>query len=455
MSKRRTGSKPVSEDFEVHHPNAAGIDIGARELWVSVPPDRAERSVRRFGALGPDIAALCDWLLECGVDTVAMESTGVYWVPLYETLEERGVTVCLVNARHVRAVPGRKSDVLDCQWLRRLHTHGLVRASFRPAAPIVELRQYLRQRDHLVRSAGDHVRRMHHALTLMNVQLQNVISDLVGKTGLAILRAIVAGERDPKVLAQHRDFRCRASQQVVEASLVGNFQPEHVFALKHALRLYDLHQELIAECDRTAASHLDSLRPPDEPPPVPTPQKKRRPKEATVDYRSRFAHLLGVDLAAIPGLSDYSVAALISEIGTDMTRWPDSAHFASWLCLTPRTHITGGQIKNRRAMPTSSRAAQLLRMAALNAGRTQTAIGASFRNIARRKSKPEAVVATAHKLARTIYTLIRNPTPFVDLGPAGWDAAHKDRTLRNLRRRAKSLGFDVIPAASSSPQANC
>ena len=449
--KRRAKVVPPEEKFEVLRPDAAGVDIGSREIWISVPPDRSDEPVRVFGVTTPCLQAAADWLKACGVRSVAMESTGVYWVPLYEILEERGFEVWLVNSREAKSVPGRKSDVLDCQWIRRLHTYGLLRRSFRPTAKIVELRQYMRQRDTLVHSAGDQVRRMHKALTLMNIHFQTVISDITGKTGMAIIRDIVAGVRDSAVLASHRDPRCRASVETIEEALTGNYQPEHVFALRHALKLYDLHQELILECDAESARLLDSINEQAGRDVKPTPRKhlKRKAKAASVDYASRMHALVGVDLTALPGLSDYSVATLVAEIGTDMTLWKTTSHFTSWLRIVPRTDITGGKAKSRRTLPRGNRASQILRMAAVNAGRTRTAIGAFFRNFARRKGKAEAVVATAHKLARIIYTMILNQTDFEDVGVSGWEQQRRERTLRSLKRRAKVLGFRLVENADA------
>lgn len=449
---RRAPNGP--EAFEVCHPNAAGIDIGSREIWVSVPPSRDAEPVRPFETFTTDLRELADWLSECHVDSVAMESTGVYWVPLYEILEERGFEVFLVNSYEVKAVPGRKSDVLDCQWLRRLHTHGLLRRSFRPSAEVVEFRQYLRLRQTHVEDAANCTRRIHKTLTLMNLQLHNVISDVTGMTGLAILRAIVAGERDPKVLAEHRDPRCRASAETIEASLTGNYQPEHLLALDHALHLYDLHQQLIAECDRAAQKCLLTLVP--QPALIPQPKaRKRRPKEATVDYASPLGAALGVDLTTVPGFSDLSAATYIAEIGTDMSHWPTDRHFCSWLRLCPRTDITGGKPKSRRPLPTTSRATQILRMAAVNAGRTDTALGASYRSVARRKGRQQAVVATAHKLARITYAMIRNGASYEDLGAQQWEDQHRERALRRLHRQAERLGMTVHEATPEVPTAGC
>lgn len=451
--KRRSGARRGArqvKDFEVEHPDAAGIDIGAKEIWVSVPEDRAPEPVRCFRTFTAELRELVDWLEHCNVDTVAMESTGVYWIPLFEILQERGFDVNLVNAHHVKSVPGRKSDVLDCQWLRQLHRFGLLRGSFRPSAEIVELRTYLRQRETLVRTAADQIRRMQKALALMNLQLHNVISDITGKTGMSILRAIVAGERDPEVLALHRDRNCRASHAVIAASLTGNYQPEHLFVLRQALTLYDAHQRLIEECDRAVTEKLDALNAIQniDRPPLPKRRSRRSSSSPSVDLRPHFYQLTGVDLTAIPGFNDLSVAALIGEIGTDMSRWPSARHFASWLRLCPRTDITGGKPKSRRTLPGANRASQIFRMAALNVSRTNTALGAYYRRKAIRGPSGIAVVATANKLARIVYTMLRDQTPFNEIGADAYDSHQRQRAIRSLKRRAKALGFTVMDSAA-------
>jgi transposase len=437
----------------VVNPNAAGIDIGAREHWVAVPPDRAEESVRGFSALTPGLHELAEWLVKCGVTTVAMESTGVYWVPLYEILEARGINVQLVNARHVRNVPGRKSDVLDCQWLLKLHTFGLLRGSFRPTAQIVALRAYLRQRDSLVDGASQQVQHMHKALTLMNVQLQTVVSDLTGKTGMAIVRAIVAGERDAKKLAGFRDGRCRASAETIAASLMGNFQPEHMLALKHALDLYDSHQRLIADCDNAANAVLVDLtrQIKDERPALGKSPKQRHKRDPTVDYRSPAYLLTGVDLTAVPGISAYSAISLIAEIGTDMSKWQTERQFGSWLRLSPRANITGGRVTDARTMPGVSRAAELFRMAAVCAGKTATAIGAFYRRLALRRGTGRAIVATAYKIARIVYAMIKNGTTYSQLDEATYNEQQRQHAIKRLRRTAHSLGLELVaPTAASA-----
>lgn len=448
-STRKRKARRAQEKHDalaVVNPNAAGIDIGSREHWVAVPPDRCEQPVRSFSTLTPSLHELGDWLHTCGITTVAMESTGVYWVPLYEILEARGIDVQLVNAHHVHNVPGRKSDVLDCQWILKLHTFGLLRGSFRPTAQIVALRTYLRQRDTLAEGAAVQVQRMHKALTLMNVQLQTVISDITGVTGMAIIRAVIAGERDPEKLAAFRDQRCHASPETITASLMGNFQAEHIFALKQALELYDLQQRLITECDDVAHKALVELTRclKGERPALGPSTKRRNKKDPTVEYRSPAYFLTGVDLTAIPGISAYTAIALIAELGTDMSAWPTDRHFGSWLRFSPRSKISGGRIMDARTMPGISRAAELLRTAAVNAGKTSTSLGAYYRRMTLRHGSGIAVVATAYKIARIVYAMLKNGTSFISSDARTYNEGQRQHAIKRLKRTAHSLGLTLV-----------
>jgi transposase len=449
MAKKRSKRIRIPRNFDrldVVYPNAAGIDIGSKSHFVAVSPHLCEESVREFDALTPGLRELVDWLQGLGVTSVVMESTGVYWVPLYEMLEDAGFDVQLVNARHVRSVPGRKSDVEDCQWLLKLHTFGLLRGSFRPTAEIVDLRTCLRHRDTLVISSGTEVQHMQKALNLMNLKLHVAISDITGKTGMRIIRAIIDGERDPAKLAEMRDHRCKASKQTILDSLTGNFTPEHMFVLEHSLRLYDTLQQLIEECDHRASKLLANLTGPAElDTPLPKTKKKRGAKQPKVDFRTPVYKLAGVDLTAIPGISDYTAVTLLSEIGTDMSRWGSFKKFGAWLCLAPGTKITGGKVLSSKTMPTSSRPAQVLRTAAVNAGRTRTALGAFYRRMCLRRGTGRAVVATAHKLARIIFQMISTGTPFEELGQDAYEQQHRDRTLRRLKKQAADLGLALVP----------
>ena len=435
--------------LEVRNPNAAGIDIGSRQHWVAVAAHRDPQPVRWFGTTTTELVRLADWLASCGVTTIAMESTAVYWVPLYEVLEERGFEVFLVNASYARNVSGRKSDVKDCQWIQQLHTYGLLRASFRPSAPIAELRSYMRHRDMLVASAARDIQHMQKALMLMNVQVHHAVTDITGVTGMAIVRAIVAGERDPAVLATHRDPRCHATAEQVADALRGNYRPEHLFALEQALRLYDTYLELIAECDSRMDAVLQALAQRCSPPPEPAPPPKRRGRPRgslpTFEIRQPLHRLCGgADITQLDGIAPHTALQLLSEVGTDPSRWPTAKHFTSWLNLAPPTKITGGKPLRAQRPARKNRAGEILRMAAVSVGRTASALGAFYRRIAASRGKGKAVVATARKLAVIIYHLLRG-APFRPTSLAAYDERYRDHVLRRLRNRAKSLGFDLTP----------
>jgi transposase len=449
--KQRRRTKRVDE-MPRCHPNAAGIDIGAREHWVAVPADRSSTPIRSFKTMTTDLHQLADWLLECGIDTVAMESTGVYWVPLYEMLEERGIDVFLVNARHVHNVPGRKSDVRDCQWLQELHTFGLLHRSFRPTAEIVELRTYMRQRQMLIEVACDYTRRMQKALDLMNIQLHKVISDITGQTGMAIIRALVDGTYDPLKLAQHRHYACKASTKQIAEALRGNYRPEHLFVLRQALELYDAHLAQLRLCDEQIEKTVQALaalsQPPATPAPKPRKPSSKKAKQPTFEIRDPLYRLVGgVDLTQIQGVAPLTALNIIAEVGTDLSRWPTVKHFTSWLNLAPGTKISGGKRLSSRRPPVVNRVANLLRLAGLTAGRTQTALGAFHRRLAARVGKAKAVVATAHKIARIIYTLLRYGGSFQDPGAEAYEQRYRSRVISNLTRRARTLGYSLVPAA--------
>jgi transposase len=363
-SPRRT-DRPA-KSLTVVHPHAAGIDIGANEHYVAVPGDDPP-VVRRFGACTADLEELADWLLACAVTTVAMESTGVFWIPLFELLESRGLEVRLVDARQMRRIPGRpKSDVHDAQWLQRLHSYGLLAAAFRPEGPVCVLRSYLRQRQMLVTYAGQHIQHMQKALTQMNVKLQHVVSDITGVTGLAIIRALVAGQRDPLQLAKLRDDRCGHSEAEIARALYGNWRLEHLFALKQAVQLYDFYHKQIAACDRAIQTQLRQFE--DKSGGRALPPKARRQRRGdnrpTVEVRGALYRMAGVDLTVIEGIEESTALVLLSEIGTDMSRWPSVKHFCSWLGLCPNHRISGGRVLSRRTKPCANRAAAALRLAA-------------------------------------------------------------------------------------------
>lgn len=425
------------------HPNAAGIDIGSASHYVAVPPERDEEPVREFPSFTADLNALADWLEACGVDTVAMESTGVYWIPLYELLESRGFNVLLVNARHVKNVSGRKSDVLDCQWLQQLMRYGLLRGAFRPADAVCALRSLSRQREMLLRSQGRHVQHMQKALAQMNLQLANVISDVVGETGQKILRAIVAGEREGHVLAALKNTRIRAGADEIAKSLQGNWRTEHLFALKQALALFDFYGTQLAECDREIEQQLQRLRLHDG---EPAKGKKRgRARNAPkFDLREHLFKMCGVDLTRIDGIDVTTALAVLSEVGADMSKFPTVKHFTSWLGLCPGTRITGGKLLSGATKRVANRAAQALRLAAAALRSSHSALGAYFRRLCARMDKPKAVTAAAHKLARLIYTMLTKGEEYTDQGQDYYEERYRERVLRQLAKRAEKLGMKLI-----------
>jgi transposase len=428
--------------------NAAGIDCGSEAHYVAVPPERDPEPVRSFKTFTADLHRLADWLGACKIKTVAMESTGVYWIPIFEILEERGFEVVLVNSRHVKNVPGRKTDVSDCQWIQELHSVGLLRGSFRPAAEIATLRAYLRHREKLVEGAASHIRRMQKVLVQMNLQLHNVISDITGVTGMRILRDIVAGVTDPMALAAHRDYRCRASVEEIAASLTGNYRAEHLFVLRQNLELFDTFQRQIQTCDGEIESLLRTLAAKQRRPKAPVPSPRCKPRscdnEPRFEIRDPLYRVAGADLTQIHSIGPYTALKLIAEIGTDMSRWPTPGHFTSWLTLAPKNKISGSRLISSRTQPSANRAATVLRMCAMVVGRTSTALGAYYRRIAYRIGKPKAITATARKLAILVYRALKGDLDYNDPGAQAYEEQHRARTLRNLRNRARQLGFGLV-----------
>jgi transposase len=451
VQSHRRRSKPRSSPYVLQriNPDAAGIDCGATAHFVAVPPDRDATPVQSFRTFTTDLHRLADWLQNCRVTSVALEATGVYWIPVYEILDARGIEVHLVNARHVQNVPGRKSDVSDAEWLRDLHSVGLLRGSFRPVDAIVTLRAYVRHRQTLVETAAIHIQRMQKALVQMNLQLPFVVSDITGLTGLRIVRDIVAGKRDPAQLAQHRDHRCRASRAEIIAALTGHYRPEHLFALQQNLELFDACQTQIEACDRAIEAHVQSLTaqatPPQAPLPAPRVTRKPRATDPAFDIRTSLHHLTGgVDLTQIDGIAPYTALKLISEIGTDMRRWPTAQHFTSWLTLAPKNKVSGGRLLSSRTQPSANRAAVVFRLAAASLARTQTALGAFYRRLAARIGKPQAITATARKLAVLVYHVLKGDFVYRDPGAEGYNARQRARLLRHLRQRADQLGFALL-----------
>lgn len=430
------------------NPDCAGIDVGATFHMVAVPPDRAAEPVRRFEAFTDELEALADWLKTCRVRSVAMEATGVYWIPLFELLATRGFDVQLVNSRDTRQVSGRKSDVLDCQWIWQLMTYGLLRGAFRPAQPVCVLRTLTRQRARLIRDRSRAVLHMQKALTQMNVQLHNVLSEIDGTTGLAILRAIVAGERDGAKLAALRNRRVRADEATIARSLRGTWREEHVFTLAQALEHYDFLNHQVAACEQRILAALDALAKPDVD--VPPARKRLRggQRSDTQHERLRVAlvRALGVDLTAIPTIAVETALVICAEIGPDLSRFPDVEHFCSWLQLAPDTRISGGRLLPGRSQRKHNRAGQAIRQSATTARRSETFIGAAHRSRLARLDKAKAVKATAHQLATLIYLMLTRGQPYIERGVAAFEQARADRQLRALQRKADRLGLQLVPA---------
>lgn len=446
--KRKSREKIVQYDtLEQINLNAAGLDIGDAEIWTAVPQDRDEQAVRCFGTFTCDLHALAEWLEDCGIETVAMESTGVYWIPIYELLDERGFELYLVNARAIKNVTGRKSDVLDCQWIQQLHTYGLLQASFRPDEEISRLRSYVRQRQMLIQYRSSHVQHMQKALQQMNLKLTNVIKDITGQTGMQIIRSILAGERDPLQLAQFRDYRCKHSKEEIAKSLEGNYREEHLFTLKQAVELYDVYNAQIASCDDAIQKLYGHMQNELEGPlpPLPPQRKRRQGNEPDYDLRSHLYQLAGVDLTAVDGLNVLLVQQILAEIGIDMSQWRTEKHFTSWLGLAPNNHISGGKVLSTKTKRTKSRANTAFRIAAQSVHRTDCALGAFYRRMRAKHGAPKAITATARKIAVIVYHMLKEKRPYQDFGASHYEQQYKQRVLKNLQRRAKRLGMELVP----------
>jgi len=453
MKKLRKAVQPAQAALHLVYPNAAGLDIGSSEIMVAIPPDRGAESVRAFGTYTPDLEALADWLAEQGVTHVAMESTGVYWIPIYELLEERGFEVIVVNARHIKHPPGRKSDVMDCQWIQQLHAHGMLNGSFRPEADMCTLRAYLRQRDNLIEDRAKQVQYMEKALLQMNLQLGQVLSDLTGKTGLEILHAIVAGEHDPVVLARMRHGGCKHSAEDLIKALSGHYRPEHLFVLKQAVELYESFSQRLQECDQEIEAWLEQIQPqlPDDFPPLPpNPKPGSHCKNAPgYDARALLYPLAGVDLMAIPGMNEILLQKILAEVGLDMSRFPSHKHFCSWLGLAPHNAISGGRILYSHTLKNHNRAGQCFRLAARAVSRGKTVYGEFYRHVRTRSGKKEANVATAHKIARTFYYMLKRGQPFDAPDLKTYLQLQREKDIRRLQARAAKFGFCLQPAEVS------
>lgn len=459
--KARTRTDPT-EGLSVANPNAAAIDVGSTEHWVAVPPGRVAKSVRKFGCFTSELEKLADWLKECKVQTVVLEATGNYWVVLYDLLEQRQLRPVLVNPRYAKNMSGKKGDIPDCQWMQKLHTYGLFANSFRPEESIRSLRGYLRQRESLVAAASQSIQHMQKALTEMNVQLANVVSDISGETGLRIIDAILQGVRDPEQLARLKDPRLKAGCSELKQALKGFWKPEQLFALEQSRLTYAHYWEQIEQCQQRLQEQMRALksRLPEAAPAPNTqavglePHSKdqvqfcdaAKPGLQAFSLSAELRRIVGVDLTSIPGIGAVTAQVVLSEIGTDMSPWPDEKHFASWLGLCPDHRISGGRILGRATRPVTNRARNALRLAAYGLQRSLTAFGAKYRRLKAKLGAPKAIVAMAHHLARLIYRMIKHGAAYVEKGVAAYEKKFQEQRLRWLQKCAQELNMKVVAA---------
>ncbi len=430
--------------------NAAAIDIGSRRHFVAVPEGRDTMSVRQFGVFTGDLEELAEWLYQCGVTSVAMESTGYYWIPVFELLERKGFEVKLVDARQTKNVSGRKSDMLDCQWQRELHTVGLLKGAFRPPDAVCVIRGFMRQREMLVQAATMHIQHMQKAMTQMNLRLNNVVSDITGVTGTRIIKAIIGGERDPQVLASYRTKECKNSAKVIAQSLLGNYRAEHLFALRQAFELYEIYQEKLKDCERELMKVVQQQphKTEAEPPSLERKLRSRDKMRGEVDVRSELYKQTGVDLFRVPGLGSETLLMVSGEAGTDMSPWQSEKLFSSWLGLSPGTKESGGKILSRRSKRSRNRAAAAFRIAAASLRNSPTALGAFYRRIRARGGEAKAITATAHKLAKIYYRLLKYGEEYVEAGEKAYEEKYQQQRIKALSKQAALMGFVLVAATT-------
>lgn len=458
-ANKSTKSKAISpsNDLLIIQKNACGIDVGAESIFVCVPRDRDSTPIREFTAFTADLRAMAEWLKQCGVTTVAMESTGVYWVPVFEVLDEYKFDVKLVNAHHVKNVPGRKTDVSDSEWIQRLHSFGLLSASFRPSDEVVQLRSYVRHRNTLMQRGADQLNYAHKALEQLNIKLGHAISDVSGVTGSLIIESILRGERDPTKLARHRHGRCKSSEETIAKALEGNWREEHLLSLKHAWEAYQFFHKQVLECELNIEKLLKTFDQKKEVLKSPRGKKIKgggkkiyNKSPYCFDLRSQLHSWAGVDLCQLPGINENVAARILSEIGTDMTKWKSAKHFASWLAVCPGNKISGGKRLSGKTKPSKNKAREALGMAAQSLEHSDSYLGAYYRKMRGKFGAPKANRATSHKLAKIIYAMLRDGKEFTELGQARFEELHKEKTLANMQNKANKLGFKLVPLKTAA-----
>lgn len=452
-TKAEVKQEIITEDMLVVNPNAAGIDIASKEHWVCVPKRRDEENIKRFSAFTCDLYAIARWLKKCSITTVAMESTSVYWIPLFQILESEGFEVYLVNAKHFKNVPGRgKTDRLDCQWLQKLHSFGLLRASFRPNDQICQIRTLLRYRESLIRMNAKHTQHMHKALDQMNIKLGKVIDDITGVSGTKIISAILDGQRDPEKLADLCDYRIKAGREEIIKSLEGDYRREHLFTLKQSLQLYRFTTEQIVSCDNEIENFLQHM---DDKMEVQATfeffdnkslkKKKRRSNEPYYNAQRYLLKIVGVDVTKVDGLGASTVQTIVFEVGLDMHKFKTDKHFTSWLGLSPEPNKTGGKDRTQKTRKVQSRAAAAFRLGARSLQHSTCYLGNFFRRVAARRGYAKAVTATARKLAVIYYHMVKEGKEYQALDENFYEQQYKQRVIKNLEKRAKQLGFELVP----------
>lgn len=456
MRQKRKRTKGLEEAHPISgmsrvHPNAAGVDIGAIEIVACVPGDENMQIVKAFGNYTVDLQALALWMKKYHVKTVAMESTGVYWIPLFEELEHQGFECLLISSRSLRRVAGRKSDISDAQWIQTLHSYGLLEGSFRPQGELVALRTLLRHRSQLVEHRSPHIQHLQKALLQMNVQLSQAVTDVTGMTGQAILRAILAGERDPQTLAAMREPGCQKSEEEIGKALTGTWREEHLFILKQSVMVYDFYTEQILACDLEIERLYGLTRPNWEAGEVQPLTKRKRNSHSknmphnSEEIRKHLKRISGVDLSAVDGFGVSLAQTVIMEVGTDMRKFPDEKHFCSWLGLAPKHEISGGKVLKNKTLKTKNRAGQAFRMAAQSVKQAECVFGVLYRRLRARLGPAQATVATAHAIARVVYRMLQYKVEYAPLGVNEYQKQYEAQQIKYIKKRAAKFGFQLVP----------